>query len=71
MDEDLKAASRRKGSLSGTVKAVAAAFFGVRGKGAHEQDLSNLNPIHVIGVGIALAVLFVVALVAVVRLVTA
>jgi hypothetical protein len=71
MDEDFKSASRRKGSLAGTVKAVAAAFFGVRGKGAHEQDLSNLNPIHVIGVGIALAVLFVVGLVALVRLVTA
>jgi hypothetical protein len=62
-------ATRRRGSLAQTVKAVAAAFFGVRGRRGHEQDLSNLNPIHVIGVGIALAVLFVVALVAIVRLV--
>jgi hypothetical protein len=71
MDEDLKSASRRRGSLAGTVKAVAAAFFGVRGKGAHEQDLSNLNPIHVVGVGIALAALLVAGLVVVVRLVVA
>jgi hypothetical protein len=71
MQDHEQPASRRKGSLVGTVKAVAAAFFGVRGRGAHEKDLSNLNPIHVIGVGIALAALFVVALVAVVRLVAA
>jgi len=64
-----KSAVRRKGSFGGTVRAVAAAFFGVRGRGAHEQDLARLNPIHVIGVGIALAAIFVVALVMIVRLV--
>jgi hypothetical protein len=61
----------RRGSLLETVKAVAAAFFGVRGRSAHEQDVSNLNPIHVIGVGIVLAALFVVGLVAIVQLVVA
>jgi hypothetical protein len=71
MHDDQESASRRKGSLAGAVKAVAAAFFGVRGRDAHEKDLSNLNPIHVIGVGIALAALFVVGLIAVVRLVVA
>jgi hypothetical protein len=68
MDEP-ESAARRKGTFVGTVKAVAAAFFGVRGRSAHEKDLSNLNPIHVIGVGIALAAVLVVALVVVVRLV--
>lgn len=71
MDDALKAAARRKGSFGATVKAVAAAFFGVRGRKAHEQDLSSLNPVHVIGVGIGLAALFVVGLVIVVRLVVA
>lgn len=71
MDEDLRSAARRKGTLAGTVKAVAASFFGVRGRGAHERDLSDLNPLHVIGVGIALAALFVVALIGLVRLILA
>jgi hypothetical protein len=61
----------RQGSLPATVKAVAAAFFGVRGRRAHEKDLSNLNPVHVIGVGIALAAVFVAGLVLVVRVVAA
>jgi hypothetical protein len=57
----------RKAGLIDTVKAVGASFFGVRGSRAHEHDMSNLNPVHVILVGIALAVAFVLTLVLVVR----
>jgi hypothetical protein len=59
--------ARRKASLLDTVKAVGASFFGVRGSRAHEHDMSNLNPLHVILVGIALAAAFVLTLVLVVR----
>lgn len=53
--------------LLDTVKAVGASFFGVRGRRAHERDAARLNPIAVIGAGILLALVFVLALVAVVR----
>jgi hypothetical protein len=59
----------RKATLLDTVKAVAAAFFGVRGRRAHEQDISRLNPVVVIGVGIVLAAAFVATLITIVRLV--
>jgi hypothetical protein len=62
---------RRKATLLDTVKAVAASFFGVRGRGAHEKDMASLNPVMVIGVGIVLAATFVVTLVIIVRLVVA
>ena len=59
----------RRATVLDTVKAVAASFFGVRGRGAHEKDMQSLNPIVVIGVGIALAGAFVVTLVTIVKLV--
>lgn len=62
---------RRKATLLDTVKAVAASFFGVRGRGAHEKDMASLNPVMVIGVGIVLTATFVVTLVIIVRLVVA
>jgi len=65
--DDLEQGTRRSGSVLDTVKAVGAAFFGVRGRGAHERDLSRLNPVHVIGVGVGLAAVFVLVLVMIVR----
>jgi hypothetical protein len=64
-------ADRRTASLLETVKAVGASFFGVRGRRAHERDAARLNPIAVIGVGVALAAGFVVTLLLIVRLVVA
>jgi hypothetical protein len=64
---DLKEAARRQGSFGGTLKAVAASFFGVRAGRAHEQDVSRLNPVHVIVAGLLLAIVFVLTLVAIVR----
>ncbi|MEN9760450.1 MAG: hypothetical protein RI906_276 [Pseudomonadota bacterium] len=54
-----------------TLRAVAWSFFGVRARKAHEADMVSLNPIHVVIVGIALAALFVLTLIGVVRLVVA
>lgn len=56
---DLKETTRRKASLLDTVKAVGASFFGVRGGRAHDRDMSSLNPLYVILVGILLAAAFV------------
>ena len=64
-------AERRSASLLETVKAVGASFFGGRGRRAHEQDAARLNPIVVIGVGVALAAAFVATLLLIVRLVVA
>jgi hypothetical protein len=63
------APSERQASLLQTVKAVASSFFGVRGRRAHEQDMAKLNPVVVIGVGIALAAVFVLTLITIVRMV--
>jgi hypothetical protein len=65
----MAAPSRPQASIADTVKAVAASFFGVRGRRAHERDLASLNPVAVVGVGIALAAAFVATLILVVRLV--
>jgi len=59
----LQEASRRRGSFLDTVKAIGWAFFGVRGGREHERDISRLNPLHVIIVGVVLAAIFVVSLV--------
>jgi hypothetical protein len=60
-----------KAGLAATVKAVGASFFGVRGSAAHQRDVASLNPVMVIGVGVALAAAFVVGLVLIVKLVVA
>ena len=67
MGDDLRSAVERKASALDTFKAVAASFFGVRGRSAHERDLLKLNPVHVILAGLVMAVLFIVILLAIVR----
>ncbi|MBM3339107.1 MAG: DUF2970 domain-containing protein [Betaproteobacteria bacterium] len=52
-----------------TVLEVAASFFGGRGSKEHEADMAQLKPLHVIAVGIAMAAMFVLSLVFVVRMV--
>jgi hypothetical protein len=64
-------AAARKGSLARTLGAVAWSFFGVRKSRDLERDLKELNPLHLVLVGIALAATFVVALVLLVNWVIA
>jgi hypothetical protein len=71
MSDELKEALRRKGSFVQTMKAVAWSFFGVRKGSEHEKDVSQLNPLHVVVAGVIGAVLFVLALVLLVRFVLA
>lgn len=58
-------------SFVATVKAVLWSFFGVRKNSAYEEDTQKLNPVHVIIAGIIAAVLFVLALLMLVKIVVA
>ena len=51
-----------------TIKTVLFGFIGVRRKADHEK--TQLNPLHLIFAGVALAVLFILTLVTVVKIVT-
>ena len=70
MTEDggkLRDAVARKGSFLGTLRAVAWSFLGIRKGRGYEQDVSQLNPVHVIVAGVIGAVIFVLVLVVLVK----
>ena len=58
---------RRKGSILGTVKAILWGFLGVRRYTDYQKDIASLNPIHIIVVGIVMAMLFVLGLIVLVN----
>jgi hypothetical protein len=58
---------RRRGTLLQTLKAVAWAFIGIRGRGAHEADIANVNPVHLIIVAVVCAGVLVATLLLIVR----
>ena len=60
-------ATKRRASFAQTMKAVFWSFFGVRKGRDHDQDMAQLNPVHVIIAGVLAAVLFVVTLLLIVR----
>lgn len=57
----------RKGSIVSTVKAVLWGFLGVRRQADYQKDIANLNPVHIIVVGVVMALLFVVGLIGLVN----
>jgi hypothetical protein len=61
----------RKASFLRTIRAVAWSFIGVRKDSEYREDLSRLNPLHVIVIGIAGALLFVLLLIGLVNWVVA
>jgi len=63
--------TQRKASLRQTALAVAWSFLGIRRRADYAKDVAQLNPIHVVVVGIIGAALFVVVLVLLVRWVVA
>ena len=67
---DIKQAARRKVRLGQTIGAVLWSFFGVRRSVSHEADMAELNPVHVIAVGVAAAAIFVLGLIGLVRIIT-
>ena len=66
-DAGLRQAVRRKLSFFQTLRAVAWSFFGVRKSSEYEKDVSQLNPVHLLIAGVLAALLFIGALLALVR----
>jgi hypothetical protein len=64
---DLNEATLRPMSFLQTVKAVAWSFLGIRKRAGYEQDVQQLNPVHVIVAGVIGAALFVLSLLLLVR----
>ena len=58
---------KRKGSLIGTVKAVLWGFLGVRRNADYQDDIAKLNPVHLVAVGLTMALVFVFSLILIVR----
>jgi hypothetical protein len=71
VSDGLREAAHRKGSFSQTLRAVGWSFFGVRKSSDYEQDVSKLNPIHVVVAGVATALVFIAALIVLVNWVIA
>lgn len=63
MTQDIQELSRRKLNFFQTLKAVAWGFFGVRKGKGYNEDISKLNPVHLIFAGVLAAIVFVVVLV--------
>jgi Protein of unknown function (DUF2970) len=58
---------RRKGSLADTVRAVLWGFLGVRRRSDYQDDVAKLNPLHLMAVGVVMALLFVFLLIFIVN----
>lgn len=58
-------------SLLRSVKLVAWSFLGIRSRSAYQEDLSKVNPLHVMLVAIVGVLLFIVGLIVVVNWVVA
>ena len=58
-------------SILRTVQAVLWSFIGIRKNSESQEDMAKLNPFHVIVVGLCLALIFVVGLIALVNWVVA
>lgn len=61
----------QKSSLGHTIKMVAWSFLGIRKNSASHEDMARVSPFHIIAVGIAGAVVFVVGLIVLVNWVVA
>ena len=72
MSDDAKARDpARAGSFWRTIKMVGWSFFGIRKNSESQEDMAHVNPFHIIAVGIAGAVIFVVGLIVLVNWVVA
>jgi len=64
-------APARKTSQLRTIQVVLWSFVGLRKNSESQQDIEKLNPFHIIGVAIGMALLFVLGLIALVNWVVA
>lgn len=71
MTESVAEATRRKGSWRASFSAVLWSFFGVRKGKDHNSDMEQLNPLHVVVVGLFAGALFVLTLILIVQWVVA
>lgn len=62
-------AARRQGSWLRTLKAVAWSMIGLRKGSEYQQDLENINPLHVIAIGVLAIFLLVLGLIVLVNLI--
>ena len=69
-DKNATGATKRKGSFLRTIRAVAWAFLGLRKGSEYRQDLGQINPLHLIVVGLVAFLLLVFGLMAIVHWVT-
>lgn len=58
-EQKVISAHQRKGSLFRTIKAVMWSFVGLRARGEYERDVAQLNPLHIIAVGLVSVFVFV------------
>jgi hypothetical protein len=63
--------SGKEVSFFRAVQAVLWSFIGIRKNSAGQEDMAKLNPFHVLAVGISLALIFVLGLIALVNWVVA
>ncbi len=61
----------RKSSLWRSVVAVAWSFLGIRKSSEFQEDVANITPLHIVGVGLVAGLLFVIGLIVIVNLVVA
>ena len=61
----------RSGSFWRSMKMVGWSFLGIRKSSESQEDMARVNPFHIIAVGIAAAVIFVVVLIVLVNWVVA
>jgi Protein of unknown function (DUF2970) len=62
-EKQVTPAHQRKGSIFRTVKAVMWSFVGLRARGDYEQDVAQLNPVHIVIVGLIGVFVFVASLI--------
>lgn len=60
----MAAGNAKKAGLWTTVSAVLWGFLGVRRNADYQKDIERLNPLHLMAVGVALAFVFVLGLIA-------
>jgi len=51
--------TQRKGSIWRTIKAVSWSFVGLRSRSDYEQDIAQLNPVHIVIVALVGVLVFV------------
>ena len=61
----------KKGSVWRAMVAVAWSFLGIRKSSEFQKDIDRITPLHVLGVGLVAALLFVIGLIVLVNLVVA